>query len=291
MLYSLPKYPLLLLLITFLFSCKKEEVKMDIVQEDQIVVVAEVDTFDVAYGMDESQTLNYYLPEGFHNETPMLILIHGGGWQGGDKNEIHRYQLMVKESGLEYAVLNINYRLCEIGVPMVEDQISDIFNAINHFKLLNPSWAGKTVLMGYSTGGFFASYLGVTLSNVHVDGVINVAGHVDFTIPSYINNPTESNYLLNVFGNVTYTQNPQLWNRWSTITYLDETAPPFLSFYFELDQLVPSLQGQRFHDRLTELGISSRFNLFLNENHFDWSDETNRDMDEKIILFLREMKG
>ena len=39
----------------------------------------------VAYGVDPAQKMDVYVPVGFTGQRPGVALIHGGGWQGGDK--------------------------------------------------------------------------------------------------------------------------------------------------------------------------------------------------------------
>ena len=41
---------------------------------------------DISYGPDPAQKMDVYLPAGFAGPRPGVELIHGGGWQGGDKN-------------------------------------------------------------------------------------------------------------------------------------------------------------------------------------------------------------
>lgn len=64
---------------------------------------------DIAYGTDELQKLDIYAPRGQKALKPVLIFVHGGGWQRGDK-------AMAKDHGMFYSdhgivLVSVNYRL------------------------------------------------------------------------------------------------------------------------------------------------------------------------------------
>jgi acetyl esterase/lipase len=67
---------------------------------------------DVAYGKDSLQRMDIYLPPGRTSYvTKSLILIHGGGWNSGDKSNFAVYIDSFKHRLPDYAIFNINYRL------------------------------------------------------------------------------------------------------------------------------------------------------------------------------------
>lgn len=115
---------------------------------------------DVAYGEEEGQRLDVYLPAGDSDDRPAVLLIHGGGWGGGDKAD---YELLarrfVDEEG--WVALAVNYRL---DVPeRWPTQVSDIQTAVQ-WTADNASDLGvdpdRLGLLGGSSGGHLAAMVG-----------------------------------------------------------------------------------------------------------------------------------
>src|SRR5690242_1320535 len=67
---------------------------------------------NIAYGSDPTQNMDIYLPSGRTTaSTKVIILVHGGGWNQGDKSDFTAYVDTLKKRLPGYAVFNINYRL------------------------------------------------------------------------------------------------------------------------------------------------------------------------------------
>jgi acetyl esterase/lipase len=73
-----------ILLIVLLCSCAKDEqppVSIYPIDEDVILN-------DVSYGQDSKQQMNVYLPKNRNSKSSkFMVLIHGGAWSTGDKDE------------------------------------------------------------------------------------------------------------------------------------------------------------------------------------------------------------
>src|ERR1700727_60750 len=65
---------------------------------------------DVPYVKDANklQTLDVYSPPKAKN-LPVVFWIHGGGWEGGDKSEVHVKPKVFNEKG--FVFVSTNYRL------------------------------------------------------------------------------------------------------------------------------------------------------------------------------------
>lgn len=64
---------------------------------------------DVSYGPDPAQKMDLYLPAGFAGPRPGVELIHGGGWQGGDKSFYTPLGRALAARG--FVAFSVNYRL------------------------------------------------------------------------------------------------------------------------------------------------------------------------------------
>ncbi|RYD80563.1 MAG: alpha/beta hydrolase, partial [Sphingobacteriales bacterium] len=64
---------------------------------------------NVAYGTDPLQKADIYLPANRSTaNTKVLVMIHGGGWSGGDKADFNAFVDTFKRRFPDYAVANIN---------------------------------------------------------------------------------------------------------------------------------------------------------------------------------------
>lgn len=266
------------------FSCKKKEIPIPPVIE---VNPNTPSSGTYKYGNESIQEMEIRIPSVVSAETPLLMVVHGGGWIGGDKNELYNYFTLLRDAFPNALVANVNYRLCQPGIPIISEQLADIHTARNWFSVNFPNWNGKTYLLGYSAGSHLAMMYSFTNYDGKIGGVINLMGHADLTIPDYINSNPANYYLNNVVGSTSYTSDPQLWENNSPIFHVSSVSPPVLSFYAGLDGLVPSIQGQRLHDTLDHFGIMNTMRFYPNDGHFDWSLETSNSMQQDIVDFIR----
>ena len=73
---------ILYLWVVILFiSCSSDDNVSD------IVIVEATQFLNESYGNDSKQQYDIYLPEGRTDQTPTVILVHGGSWSGGDKSD------------------------------------------------------------------------------------------------------------------------------------------------------------------------------------------------------------
>ncbi|MGB3090448.1 MAG: hypothetical protein WBB20_10820, partial [Chitinophagaceae bacterium] len=59
---------------------------------------------NISYGANTSQKFDLGLPAGRTATTPLVVVVHGGGWSTGDKNELTWLLNGLKQRG--YAVAN-----------------------------------------------------------------------------------------------------------------------------------------------------------------------------------------
>src|SRR5262249_36362207 len=120
---------------------------------------------DLEYGraVERSLTLDLFRPKNQGTRTlPVIVYIHGGGWQQGNKNEGHRVLSELVQSG-NYAAVTIAYRLS--GEAIWPAQIHDCKAAVRWVRAsarkygFDPDRIGAC---GGSAGGHLAAMLGVT---------------------------------------------------------------------------------------------------------------------------------
>jgi acetyl esterase/lipase len=118
---------------------------------------------DLAYVVNghERQKLDLFVPEKADGPLPLIIWIHGGGWQNGSKDGCPPLRNGYTEHG--YAVASINYRLS--GHAVFPAQIEDCKAAIRWLRAhaeeysLDPQRFG---VWGSSAGGHLAALVGTS---------------------------------------------------------------------------------------------------------------------------------
>lgn len=119
---------------------------------------------NVAYGTHPRQVLDFWKPES-DKPTPLVVMIHGGGWVNGSKDNYARQVAPYLKAGIACAA--INYRMVpeatEKGIdPPVKWPLEDAARAVQFLRSkakewnINPDRIGAT---GGSAGGCSSLYL------------------------------------------------------------------------------------------------------------------------------------
>ena len=129
---------------------KKEEKKV----EKKKPVPSQPATFGkVAYGKHERQVLDFYQAKS-DKPTPVVLYIHGGGWQNGDKASVGNVKAYL-DAGISVAA--INYRYVKNGVeekvmPPVKAPLEDAARALQFIRSKASEWNIDKKRIG-ATGG------------------------------------------------------------------------------------------------------------------------------------------
>jgi acetyl esterase/lipase len=162
-------------------SCKKD----DGTGQDMSVTL-----LNVSYGTNAQQKIDIYLPAVRSTaNTKVMILIHGGGWNAGDKTDFNTYIDSLKKREPTYAIFNINYRLAN-APDLFPSQENDVRAAIEFIYNKRAEYiiSDKFVLLGASAGGHLALLQGYKhTAPVKVKAIIDFFGPADLT--ELYNNP------------------------------------------------------------------------------------------------------
>lgn len=151
--------------------------------------VTEAQTYtNMSYGSDPTQKMDVYLPENRNSSTPVVLLLHGGGFIAGDKEEFSGQAASLSAKG--YVVLNVNYRLVDstgaLNIPVVHkpsaikiaDQLNDVDAAVNFAMGKSTEWgmsADRWGMTGHSAGATLS--LLYSYGNKNQNKRIKVAGN------------------------------------------------------------------------------------------------------------------
>lgn len=126
-----------------------------------LIETAEVPRTEVAYGEGPRQRYDVYraldsLGRPLATPAPVVIFVHGGSWESGDK----RGYAWVGEAlaQLGFVAVLPNYRL--MPGTRFPDFVDDVARAVTHARARAAEWGGDTarvVLMGHSAGAHIAA--------------------------------------------------------------------------------------------------------------------------------------
>jgi arylformamidase len=126
-------------------------------------------TFAYADPAHERQVLDVYTPKGAKN-LPVVVWIHGGGWQAGDKSDVQTKPTWFNEKG--FVFVSINYRL----LPSVDmgTIVRDVAKAVGWVRRHVGEHGGdpdRLFVMGHSAGAQLAAIVCTDDRYLRAEGV------------------------------------------------------------------------------------------------------------------------
>lgn len=268
-----------LLTLFIVFSCKGQTDKY---------------TFtNVAYGNDEQQLIDIYLPENSTAKSKVFLLLHGGGWRAGSKDKMDYMARNLRKEFPDHAVVNISYRLATPLSPAYTKQIDDIKAVIGYLKQNAAKYnlSNEYAFIGSSAGAHLSLLYSYAFDTDHnVKAVCSLIGPTDFTDISYTSSPRYSSGMLKYLvgeGN-TYKEKPELFKVVSPVSHVTDNSPPTIMFHGSVDKLVPKTQGPILQKALNEHNVENEMYLYKGEGHGNWNRENAKDIKEKMFAFFHK---
>lgn len=244
---------------------------------------------DVAYGTDAQQKMDIYLPAGrTTSATKVIVMIHGGAWNQGDKADFNPYVDTLKRRLPAYAIININYRLATGTANFFPTQENDVKAAIEFIygKRTDYAISDKFVLLGASAGAHLA-LLQAYKNNATVKpkAVIDFFGPTDL-VDMYNNpsNPLIPAGMAQIIGGTPTTQ-ATLYSQSSPINFVTALSPPTMILHGGVDILVSPSQSVLLKTKLGTFAVVNQYVFYPTENH-GWVGANLVDSFDKIVLFL-----
>jgi acetyl esterase/lipase len=247
------------------------------------------------------QCLDIYLPEAKSEKPcPLLVFIHGGGWEGGDKNGAGALTGLLQGSGMAGA--SVGYRLTDQGGW--PNQIHDCKAALRYLRAQAATYGydpERIAVYGISAGGHLVSMLGVSSDvpalsgnlGAHLDQKMGVRCVIDFCGPGNFLTFNQDNTkpgaesptgaIAKLLGGP-LSQRPEQAREASPITYVSKDDPPFLIIHGTADNLVPLSQAREFDAALDKAGVSSTLVIGQDAPHVFFTPA----LGAKMKAFLRK---
>ncbi|MBX2826626.1 MAG: alpha/beta hydrolase [Flavobacteriaceae bacterium] len=259
-------------LTLLLVSCSSED---DTALEETGEASLEATEFlDVSYGIHTRQTYDIFLPEGRSMEkTKTLILIHGGGWTQGDKEDMSGFVDAIQLLHPDHAIVNINYVLSNVTTPAFPNQFLDIDAVIEKLNSEQETLQISTEfgMIGTSAGAHLAlMYDSLYDLDDQVKFVANIVGPTDLTDPFYLEDPNFNFAFSLLVDENEYPENAI--EAVSPIYNIHSGTSPVVMFYGNQDPLVPLSNGMALETALNNHQVSHSFTVYEGGHGDDWSD-------------------
>ncbi|HZB90335.1 MAG TPA: alpha/beta hydrolase [Stellaceae bacterium] len=205
------------------------------------------------------------------SDRHVIVFIHGGAWQGGDKRAGRLIQDTFLRAG--YAFASINYRLAPGA--RVSEAASDVAAAVAHlvenagcYRLRQD----RVILLGHSAGAQLAAL--VTTDHTYLEAVgvaprllplVVLLDGAALDAEQEMARPGARRSYGAAFGD-----QPAMWRRVSPIRFAIETKLlPYFCIYFAADNLLSRRRALPFARAVAENGAEVRLRGFAGKTHGD----------------------
>ena len=245
--------------------------------------------------------LDLYLPRGADGPTPVLLMIHGGGWVQGTKEAQFLRTLPYLEMG--WAVVNVTYRL--VQVSRAPAAVEDCLCALQ-WVARNAETYGfdldRIVTSGHSAGGHLAlttalvpvssglalecattSFTGPTaVPEVEVAAVVNWYGITD--VADLAAGPNTKGYAVQWLGGL--LDRDEVAELSSPLTHVRQGGPPVLTIHGDADPVVPYSHATRLKEALDAAGVANELHTVPGGGHGNFNRDQTLAIFEQIQDFL-----
>ncbi|MBP1133790.1 acetyl esterase/lipase [Arthrobacter sp. PvP023] len=265
--------------------------------------------------------MDIWLPRTAPGPVPVVVWIHGGAFQLGDRRELpptfarDSVFRLLNEAGIACATVDYRHAL-EAPFPA---QLHDLKAAVRYLREhadalgIDPDRVGT---WGESAGGHLAALLGVTGTREDLEGGLGVQGHssavsavVDFYGVSSLpdmppmdmpSGPMSGALVAALPPGMTMepgpmlvggTADPALLAAASPLGHVTADAPPFLLIHGDSDGLVPLSQSELLAAALTDAGVRNELVTIRGGDHcfFFAEDQLDGILSMAVDYFVREL--
>lgn len=237
--------------------------------------------------------LDLYFPIDSTKLAPLVINIHGGGWNHGTKEQQTGFGSFFKNG---YTVANIEYRLVDQG--KAPSAIEDVRCAL-HYLVQNAKQfqidTHKIVLMGGSAGGHLALMAGLQEKDSSFDSncknqndykiiaIIDKYGITDLSVNDVLKSKSVQNWLGDKKTEIDFIKSV------SPINYVTKNSPATFIVHGNADAVVPYSQSEQLYDKLKNFNVKTEFITIENGGHGKFSKEENKTVSDAMWKFLKEL--
>lgn len=205
-----------------------------------------------------------YVPRG-DGPWPGVLLIHGGGWSSGDREQVQGIAERLAKRG--FVTFNTTYRLAPqflFPAQLADVQLALRFMQANAARFqMRPERIGA---FGYSAGAHLAAMLGTLSPGDELFAAPRVAAVVAGGTPSNLTK-FKGGKLVPQFLGTTLQKDPDAYRRASPVTTISPDDPPFFVYHGGSDLLVSVDHAEDLHTALLSAGVHSELFILRGRGH------------------------
>ena len=227
-------------------------------------------------------------PGYFH---PAVVIIHGGGWNGGVRNAVRELNIGTNLALHGYVGMSIDYALATKSHPVWPQNLYDCKTAVRWLRKnaarlqVDPERVG---VIGGSAGGHLAAMVALTTPGDHLDPEQpygEFSCRVSCCVDLYGIADLATYHDVTMLGK-TFAEAPELYRTASPITYVRSNSPPMLLLHGTADTTVDPKQSQRLADVLQQAGVEHQLVLIPGAPHIFHLQPEQRDLRPLVLGFL-----
>lgn len=254
----------------------------------------------------KQRIIDFWIPRQAPDSPPLrpvaLFFVHGGGWRGGHRQDMHRLMHTFVEQGYPCAALCYHLEGATIA-----DQLADIRVGLAHFsvRLQKHGLSQRVVLYGSSAGGHLALLTGLAHPGACGEEILpetsaalaalELAGIVASCAPTTFE-PWPDIFPA-IWGNmeraagIPHAQDPELYKRLSPRHHFSPKAPPMLFIMGEFEHIFPNAHTLEWAQELRTLGHRAETHIYPMAEHGFFYDTTRRAQQMAYADLLRFLES
>ncbi len=242
---------------------------------------------------DRKEFADLYLPASEGGlPRPGIVIIHGGGWTGGDKGAEREINIGNTLASHGYVCISINYLLQKEGnLPIWPQNLNDCKMAVRWLRANSKEWNvdPKNIgVIGGSAGGHLAALVGLTGDDPKWDpapGQVKLSTSVQAVVDLY-GPMAEGGANLTLLLGKTREEAPELYRQISPFSHIDAKDPPFLIIHGTGDKTVPLSDSERFAGALKTAGVAHELLIIPGAPHSFHLQPKEKDLRPIVLGFL-----
>jgi acetyl esterase/lipase len=241
-------------------------------------------------GAGRKEKADLYLPSEARPEQkfPAVVIIHGGGWAGGDKRAAREINIGTTLALHGYVGMSINYVLAnkDHPGPTWPQNLHDCKTAVRWLRAnaerlnVDPEHIG---VIGGSAGGHLAAMVGLTGGELDPpgEGDCRVQCAVDLYGPVLCFEKRDL-----VMFRKTRAEAPALYKQADPRTYIDKSDPPLLILHGTADKTVPVADSEALASALKAAGVEHQLEVIPDAPHTFHLQPEQRDLRPLVLGFF-----
>jgi len=242
---------------------------------------------------ERTEKADLYFPSTMPAKTglPAVLIIHGGGWTGGERDASREINIASTLARNGYVAMSIDYVLATKEKATWPQNLYDCKTAVRWLRKnadrlqIDP---GRIGVIGGSAGGHLAAMVALTGPEDKLDPAepygefsCRVQCGVDLYGPAEL-----PEYRDVVFLGKTFAEAPELYRAASPTRYADKNDPPMLILHGTADKIVELKQSKILAEVLKKAGVESELVIVHGATHTFDLQPKQRDLRPLVLGFF-----